>query len=268
MTVEAIRKVPFNSFMLFPVVFLLVCAGAGFVLSTASNQSFVSNEALNCAVGVKPNRRLRMQTWSANDKEYGRPEERVNVKVPGVEKLKGLIKSGTANLEKIASRAKTRLASNNKKAAELSAGEAESKRIASALAYSVPNNNPQKAAEDIVSKRSIGAMESSALSVDNINNHKAREDIVAKLGVEAVEAKRTDSALTRPVTNIIVHRRPELSDEAFMSELTAKYGDEALTKLLVEAQNPKASKVATMVNLSSWIRGLVKRKRRENSTNI
>ncbi|KAF4135009.1 hypothetical protein GN958_ATG15802 [Phytophthora infestans] len=86
----------------------------------------------------------------------------------------------------------------------------------------------------------------------NLNRQKATEDSVTELGGKAVESKRIDAALTQSVTNT----RPELSEEAFLSTLTAQYGDEALTKLLEQAQRPGSSRLATMVKdvqLDHWV---------------
>lgn len=163
--------------------------------TTVSNRSVLSNETSNGAVNADIN---RMQTWSAKDDEYDTSEERVDIKVPGAEKLKGLITSGTTKLKKFASRVKNRLA---------------------------------------------------------FNNQKGTEDSVAKLGVGAMESKRTDTALAQSVITIN-NKRPELNEEAFHSALTAKYDVEALTKILVDAQRPGASKVATMVEaiqFDNWV---------------
>ncbi|KAI9985123.1 hypothetical protein PInf_004432 [Phytophthora infestans] len=174
-----------------------------------------------------------MRTWSAKDDEYDTSEERVDIKVPGAEKLKGLITSGTTKLEKFASRVKNRLAFNN-----------------------------QKGTEDSVANLGVGAaaeakrIESTSVnSVTNLDSQKATEDGIAKLGVGAMESKRTDTALAQSVTTIN-NKRPELNEEAFHSALTAKYDVEALTKILVDAQRPGASKVATMVKaiqFDNWV---------------
>ncbi|EEY67274.1 RXLR effector family protein, putative [Phytophthora infestans T30-4] len=166
----------------------------GFIDSTVG--SFEASEARPCRTFGCPDKGTK--TWSAKDDEYDTSEERVDIKVPGAEKLKGLITSGTTKLKKFASRVKNRLA---------------------------------------------------------FNNQKGTEDSVAKLGVGAMESKRTDTALAQSVITIN-NKRPELNEEAFHSALTAKYDVEALTKILVDAQRPGASKVATMVEaiqFDNWV---------------
>ncbi|KAF4042558.1 hypothetical protein GN244_ATG05160 [Phytophthora infestans] len=219
-----------NCFVLLSILVLLEPVGGGPVSTTVSNRSVLSNETSNGAVNADIN---RMQTWSAKDDEYDTSEERVDIKVPGAEKLKGIITSGTTKLEKFASRVKNRLAFNN-----------------------------QKGTEDSVANLGVGAaaeakrIESTSVnSVTNLDSQKATEDGIAKLGVGAMESKRTDTALAQSVTTIN-NKRPELNEEAFRTALTAQYGDDALTKLLVEAQSPGASQVATMVKaiqFDNWV---------------
>ncbi|KAF4146118.1 hypothetical protein GN958_ATG04692 [Phytophthora infestans] len=118
-----------NCFVLLSILVLLEPVGGGPVSTTVSNRSVLSNETSNGAVNADIN---RMQTWSAKDDEYDTSEERVDIKVPGAEKLKGIITSGTTKLETFASRVKNRLAFNNQKGTEdsvanLGVGAMESK---------------------------------------------------------------------------------------------------------------------------------------------